>query len=1001
MSYPLAEELWTDDPHGTPSRLRYRPILSGFTEYAAAIDDADPDDPDHVPRLRIENGELTIPEDAPLGSFVLELRVVDDDGGTLGERERRVHVHHALTALWVDPPRLTVREGHRVRPRVLAVFDDPDGDGTGEHATPVELTDRALGRDGSYTRRYLQLATDDEDLIELHDPRDEPWDEDEWHAGDAGPRPRSWQLTALDDAGEAELWVEVRPDHAAELRLDPDDDPPLASPAIELVAAPAFDEVPEAHRRLRHVAGQWPARSAADATNILFLTEGFREDEWADEELLNQVRALLGASPSEEIHSLASPSHAPWDALLEEGRLNVFMAHLPSQQDGVTIGYRGAVTDRSGDGSGPYDPPERRPIEDDAHTDLLRCRPQIYQRRPPEPDDEAYEWNLLNLFHVVGHPNRNDRQADYLATIERWHERFASDGSVPPMFDDDDDASEDDQPVPRDHFDMWRRYAEPRFVDGRDTAFGMVVGSISQDNTHDRPRSPDWGYYPDISHVNTYLTGLLAPDDPDVDDDEADTLVARWMQPGAAFDPDADPDDPDADPPAPATIAGPDRHYVYLLLNGVPVRGFHRYRDDISERFMVSGLHRDRPDTAHHVEVVGPPDAGDPDRPDLPFRARLVPRGVTMVEHEQTRCIGTIVHELHHAFGLGDEYEESRASSSQVEWAINLVPPLDDEGADLPPDLGADLLARGLPWDVPRARWAERIEGAEDGDGETLRVFLPGGFEDRELPEELHGDLRIRRALARRTDPDALDPPEVLAVQLEVLDIEDEEDEDGAQRREVVLGAVDGQVPTAETIEEEDHVLFAPVHPADAEDEPGAGAPLLRLLSPPARAHLADGAIMNPDHDCGGSNERVTQPSDLGFDAGRSPSRLVGIYRGGGRTRCGAYRPTGISRMRTSDFLQENLDLHHGDAELQALAVPVELRDIMDDAGMLDEDEEEPDRIARFRAIVERELAFPPSIVEAYTLGDVIDPFVLGEVDARYARELPDEAPDGDGGDDG
>ena len=937
MSYPLGEELWIDDDEPGNPRARYRPVLAGFDDYQEQIDEDG---------LVIDHeGRLSIPDAAELGSFLLQIEVRDGED-LLDRRQRRVHVHGELNALWVDPPRVTVREGHRVRPRVLAVFDDPNGDGEGLQATAVELTDRAFGWNSSYTRRYIELATDDGELITLHDPADD---------GDEGPS-RSWQLSANDDAGEAALWAAIRPDRMQELGLEAGDgqDEPLASPEVELIAAPAFDAVPEEHRRLRHVAGPWPA-PARNATNILFLTEGFRADEWVDDMLIARASALLGASDPDDAQSLCSPAHAPWNWLLEEGRLNIFVAHLPSEQDGVTVAYRGFTPDPTGDREEPYDPPGTRLIETE-ETNPFRA--QEFQRPPPEPDpDEDHEWILRHVLHVVGYPNRNDRDADHLQTIEDWHERFAEGGSVPAMFVEG--ASADDQPVARKVFDDWRRLAEPRFVDGRDTAFGLAVGQISRNNTHERTSSPRWGTYPDISHINHYLTGLLPPNDVEAEDPD-EVLAARWMDPD--WDPDQEADDDDDDP------AGEDRPFVYLLINGVHVRGHHQSSDDDTQRYMVSGLHRNPPGTGHHVNVFVPDrDPDEVDRPDRHWRASLLPTAATMTEREETAFVGTVVHELHHAFGLGDEYEGSGGHALQAAWASNLAPPLEveDDVDDGAADDGAAFLQRGLPWDVARARWADRIEEVDaPGDG-TLHVTVLGREERHRPRDEVLGHLRIRRPLARREDEDDLTPPAV-SDQLEV-------DEDASDYPLLVLRAVgDGELPPV--TDAQDSVLFAPVL-ADEED-PGSW---LRLISPAVRDHLEDSnTIMNPDHDCDERNPTITQPQGLPFDTGLSPSRLVGVYRGGGTTRCAAYRPTGISRMRSSYPEAENLDLHAGHIGLQLLE------------GLLDVIPVEIPPLNLFRAILEMELTFPPSVVEGYALADAVDPFVLAEVDDKHAEHVPD-----------
>ena len=955
--YPLTYELWPSGDAPGDLQVWYRPLLAGVEEFQRELvhpeieisQEQTPDGPEE---------RLTIPDTATLGTFVLELQVREvGDDEVLDQRRRRVHVHEQLTALWLDPPRLTVRQGHRVRPRIMAVFDDPDGDGTGPHATAVELTDRAFGWDSSYTRHYLRLATDD-DIIDLHDPDDVA----------EGETSRSWQLTANADAGAAQLRVEVRPDTRAQdlgLEYEDGDPPPLVSPPIELVAAPAFDAVPEEHRRLHHVAGSWPD-PASDATNILFLTEGFREDEWVDDLLLGRVRALLGASDPDDVQSLRSPTHAPWNELLEQGRLNIFMAHLPSAQDGVTLGYRGAALDLDGDLKEPYEPPPLPRLESEPTNPFMA---QVSPQPPPEcePDDEDdHEWTLRHVLHTVGYPSRHDRDADYLATLEAWHHRYAAGGSVPAMFVDG--AEPDQQPIERRVFDLWRRFAEPRFADGRDTAFGLTLGGISSGATHGRAARPQWGVYPDISHINTYLMGLLPPAVEDGEEPDHD-LVARWM------DPEGDLEDDE-----PEDIAGPDRPFVYLLINGVHVRGHHRSSTDPRERYMVSGLHRRRPGARGHADVFLPdPDPGDADRPDRHFRVSLLPAGATMTEQQEASCIGTVLHELHHAFGLGDEYEGSGEEAAQAGWAINLVPPLevDDDGddgngdeGDVDDDDGAAFLERGLPWDVARARWADRIEDVEDTDDGHLRVTLLERSEDHHPPEEVRGHLRIRRPLRRRGGTDDLEPPEV-SDRLEVV-------EEGSEYPQLVLRAVDddGTLPAAADIAARS-VLFAPVL-ADAQ-EPGSW---LRLVSPAVRAHLEGSeTIMNPDHDCdecNDDNDTVTQPEGLGFDPGLSPSRLVGVYRGGGTTRCSAYRPTGISRMRQSYPEEEIYALHAGHRGLQ-------LWDLL-----LDQLPESISQWAVFRAVLEREVSFPPSVVEGYTLGDVVDPFVLGAVDERHAKHVPD-----------
>jgi hypothetical protein len=925
MTYPLRQQLEvTPVPGGPDASLWARPLVAGPTAFAPAFDvpdlltlgaGADGDsDGNGAPA-----GHLRAPADAPLGSFLLQLRVVMDGEQVLDRQVRRVHIHEQLTALWLDPPRVTARQGHRLRPRVMAVFDDPDGDRSGPHATAVELTDRAYGRYSSYTREFLTFHTGDAARLHLIDPT--MWGPEVWAT--------RWEVEGLEGTGQTTLRVAVRPERAEELGLPaaaPGDQPLLSDP-IEVQLAPAFDQIPEEHRRIDHVAGAWPD-APERSVNLLFLLEGLADD--ADGlERRQRIMDLLGGADDDDSPGLLSPMHAPWNQLLEDGLLNIFLAHLPSPEEGLSvIPPVRAIDPGTGQGDDPYQPspgPLLHDGEDDlAFREVLDPHPAWLEGDDHDPD---HVWRPGELLTVVGWPHRADRDADWLTTIEAWHERFHG-GPIPPLYNPD--AADDQQPVRRAIFDAWRSLHEQAFVQGVDNAFGMQLGSISSGGAHQDHDMPWFGHYATIDHINTYLSGLLPP--ADMPDGTTVDPSTRWMN---------------------GDQAGPDRAFVYLLGNGVPLRGYRQPADDVRRSYMVSSI--DEYTSGKDLAVVGEPPAAGASVAER-HTVRLVPRTGDLPERAERDLVGTVVHELHHALGLGDEYEETRQDAEQADTAINLVRSVPDNGG-VSTD-GADLIQRGVRWDIPRVRWAERVLEVElPGDG-TIHVSLPDRGEVFRPPADVLDHLRLRRGLRRYDAPDDRDPPAV-SDRLQV-------DQAASTYPDLVLvPAPGGGLPDPAALEDRP-VLFVPV--LLDEDDPDS---LASLLSAVIREHLVTNqTVMNPGHACDASNPVVTNPRGLPSPIRwlPSPSRIVGLYLGGGRTPCGAVRPTGISRMRTSHSERPAGELYPTLGA--ALNLLRRVRDVFDAPT--------PWGLDDLRTVL------PLSVVEAYIIADVIDPFQLAQIDRDY-----------------
>lgn len=552
--------------------------------------------------------------------------------------------------------------------------------------------------------------------------------------------------------------------------------------------------------------------------------------------------------------------------------------------------------------------------------------------------DDDHDWTPRELLAVVGWPRRADRTADYLTTIQAWHDRFHG-GPIPALFAPDAQV-EEDQPVRRVVFDTWRRVHEQVFLEARDNAFGMQLGALSSGGTHLDHDMPWFGHYPDIDHVNAYLSGLLppqgAPLDPDVD------ITTRWMA---------------------GDQVGPDRAHVYLLANGVSLRGYRQPADEVEHTYMVSTV--DQYTHNRSLNVVGDaPVAGDP--PTHLHHLRLVPSTGPLPERAERDLVATVIHELHHAFGLGDEYEGDRTDAWQADTAVNLVPTILDNG--VPGTDGGRLIQAGVRWDLPRALWAERVLEVDlPGDG-TIHVRLPDRGEEFRPADELLDNLRLRRGVRRYENTDDLDPPPV-SDQLEV-------DRAASTFPDLVLvPAGGGALPDPATLEDRP-VLFAPVLL-----DPGDPDSLATLLSTVIRDHLiADQTIMNPDHACDpatGPNPTVTQPQDLPIAWVPSPPQVVGLYLGGSLTRCGALRPTGISRMRYSHPERPAAELYPVLGQIAnalagvTTAVNVSL----------------PWDLSTLPAVL------PLSVVEAYTIADVIDPFQLALIDRAHRPHVPRAAP--------
>ena len=293
-------------------------------------------------------GEITVKSTMPtprLRSFLVTAEV-NHPSFTFRLR-LRVYVHASISAAWLTPNPLTIRESpNAMRLTLLARFDDGViGDITNWSPWSPPLTTGSQP-DRTFVRRALSNAP----ILKWISRTDES--DENFNAVDVGIH--TGMLTGV-RPGERATVVVTHP--GGEARAKVNVDVPWSATAVHL----------------KHLAG--PGVSAlndARVPNILLLPDGFTDNGTDQRDFEQHARTVVSR--------LAQRAHMrPFDLLLQNKRINWFTAWLPSRQAGITIGQElcplpsvGAI--------------EAKPVEG------------------PTLDTPPSAWTLGNLINAVGLP---------------------------------------------------------------------------------------------------------------------------------------------------------------------------------------------------------------------------------------------------------------------------------------------------------------------------------------------------------------------------------------------------------------------------------------------------------------------------------------------------------------------------------------------------------------------------------------------------------------------
>ena len=256
----------------------------------------------------------------------------------------------------------------------------------------------------------------------------------------------------------------------------------------------------------------------------------------------------------------------------------------------------------------------------------------------------------------------------------------------------------------------------------------------------------------------------------------------------------------------------------------------------------------------------------------------------------------SIIHEIGHTLGLGDEYEyQNRAQVGESEGARHSLEAFDNLEllVDVAPGGTVDLSR--LKWNVCQAEKASRVLDIHPDFG-FITVDIEGDatklWKDNELVR-----LRTSFSTPRPRDPagnaDAT-IPRIREFPYQVLSTS------GHEVRLMSMGATPGA-------EDEIHVLYKPKLTADGRD--------IRLLDPIVEDYVkAHGVFPKPPGGCVGTNradpggEAVPPPPIPNLKVPTYPADLIGLYEGGWDWACGVVRPAGRCKMRRGATYDEQSD---------------------------------------------------------------------------------------------
>jgi IgA Peptidase M64 len=321
--------------------------------------------------------------------------VFDDGAGNSDETAIRIHIHDSVKDIWLTPSTLSVHQGPDERRfTVLARFND---DGVGD------ITDWS----------GLTFHSNDETVVKLNGS----------------------VLQAVASSGSAPITANLT-------LLSPATD--KTSPPATAFAEPSWAEVAKA-AKVDFVAGKIvPNRADPDstnpdsvksvaesATNILFIGEGFRNEQRFD--YRNIVNTIVRVMRGDE--GAYAAAFQPFNLL--KNSINYWTVFIPSREDGITVLGEHFIATLS------------RLIG-------ALVLPSV------RPADDATEWTFRELIHEVGLPIQADATRTLAQLATDWQQLFGphvTEQRLAKMFQNE-----------------WNVIPFHSPLNERDSAFGMTIG---------------------------------------------------------------------------------------------------------------------------------------------------------------------------------------------------------------------------------------------------------------------------------------------------------------------------------------------------------------------------------------------------------------------------------------------------------------------------------------------------------------------------------------------
>lgn len=372
------------------------------------------------------NGVVTFQANPPVGSrlrsFIMvatvTLNTPDPANPTVFRAEWRFHIHDSIAKLWLTPKQLTIHQNSQLiagpKLTVLAQFDD--------------------GMMGDITKRSdLSWTSSQPNQITVI---------------------RDGTLKALQSNGAATIQVVkgVVPF------------PHLMSEAI-VKSLPPWGKYAETSVQLRYIPGSGPGPSKVnEATNILFLSEGFKKEEKNDFEAI--VNGIV-------YNTRTYRTFRPLSYDLADS-INYWMAFVPSPEAGVSVQPLCVAF-----------------VENSA---LMKAN-DLNETMPQRPLPGTNRWSLANLFYEVGYPVPKD-DADLINEPENQISKL---NEWKAFYGKDSNGEEFTEDRVRNVYKAWKGLAKTRIsgvekdarfllLNEKDSGFGFGMG--------ERPRLEQTNVFP-------------------------------------------------------------------------------------------------------------------------------------------------------------------------------------------------------------------------------------------------------------------------------------------------------------------------------------------------------------------------------------------------------------------------------------------------------------------------------------------------------------------------